>query len=73
MLCGIASWLAREVVAARRLATNHFVGYGYWIWFIPLRGGETSVGLVWDKRLVEPKGAQPFWDLFRHKVELLPS
>jgi NAD+ kinase len=24
-------------------------------------------------RLVEPKGAQPFWDLFRHKVELLPS
>ena len=24
-------------------------------------------------RLVEPAGAQPFWDLFRHKVELLPS
>jgi NAD+ kinase len=24
-------------------------------------------------RLVEPKGARPFWDLFRHKVELLPS
>jgi len=24
-------------------------------------------------RLIEPKGAQPFWDLFRHKVELLPS
>ena len=24
-------------------------------------------------RLVEPHGAQPFWDLFRHKVELLPS
>lgn len=24
-------------------------------------------------RLVEPKDAQPFWDLFRHKVELLPS
>jgi NAD+ kinase len=24
-------------------------------------------------RLVEPKGAQPFWDLLRHKVELLPS
>ena len=47
----------REVVASRRLATNHFVGYGYWIWFIPLRGGETSVGLVWDKRLVDPKGA----------------
>jgi len=24
-------------------------------------------------RLVEPNGSQPFWDLFRHKVELLPS
>jgi NAD+ kinase len=24
-------------------------------------------------RLVEPIGAQPFWDLFRRKVELLPS
>jgi NAD+ kinase len=24
-------------------------------------------------RLLEPRGAQPFWDLLRHKVELLPS
>ncbi len=24
-------------------------------------------------RLVEPRGAQPFWDLLRHKVALLPS
>ncbi len=24
-------------------------------------------------RLIEPAGSQPFWDLFRHKVELLPS
>jgi NAD+ kinase len=24
-------------------------------------------------RLVEPKGSKPFWDLVRHKVELLPS
>lgn len=24
-------------------------------------------------RLIEPVGAQPFWDLLRHKVELLPS
>jgi flavin-dependent dehydrogenase len=51
--------LVRKVVCGRRLATNHFVGYGYWIWFIPLRGGETSVGLVWDKRLVDPQGGSP--------------
>ena len=46
---------ARAVLTARRLATNHFTGWGYWIWFIPLKDGETSVGLVWDKRLVEPR------------------
>ncbi len=56
---------SRAVVAARRLATNHFTGWGYWIWFIPLRGGETSVGLVWDKRLVQPEGATPLEKLTR--------
>ena len=49
----------RSVVASRRLATNHFTGWGYWIWFIPLRGGETSVGLVWDTRLFRPEGSTP--------------
>ncbi len=49
----------RRVVASRRLSTNHFVGLGYWIWFIPLRGGETSIGIVWDKRIIDPKGATP--------------
>ena len=47
-----SSW----TVASRRLATNHFNGYGYWIWFIPLQGGETSIGAVWDTRLVQPEG-----------------
>jgi NAD+ kinase len=30
-------------------------------------------GLPRPIRLVEPAGSQPFWDLFRQKVELLPS
>jgi flavin-dependent dehydrogenase len=50
---------ARSVLASRRLATNHFNGWGFWIWFIPLKDGETSVGLVWDKRLVDPEGRTP--------------
>ncbi|MGH9365721.1 MAG: NAD(P)/FAD-dependent oxidoreductase [Thermoanaerobaculia bacterium] len=50
---------ARSVLVARRLATNHFTGWGYWIWLIPLKDGETSVGLVWDKRLVDPEGKTP--------------
>jgi flavin-dependent dehydrogenase len=56
---------ARAVLASRRLATNHFTGWGYWIWFIPLKDGETSVGLVWDKRLVQPEGATPLEKLQR--------
>ena len=55
----------RAVLSSRRLATNHFVGWGYWIWFIPLKGGETSVGLVWDTRLVQPEGANPLEKLTR--------
>jgi len=30
------------------LATNHFVGEGYWFWVIPLQG-RTSLGIVYDK------------------------
>ena len=56
---------ARAVLASRRLATNHMTGWGYWIWFIPLNGGEMSVGLVWDKRLVTPEGKTPLEKLTR--------
>jgi len=56
---------SRAVLTARRLATNHFTGWGYWIWFIPLKDGETSVGLVWDKRLLNPEGRTPWERLSR--------
>lgn len=45
--------LAGGNVSSRRLATNHYTGYGYWIWVIPLGNGETSIGVVFDKRLVD--------------------
>ncbi len=45
--------LARRSVASRRLATNHYMGFGYWVWVIPLGNGETSIGIVFDKRLVD--------------------
>jgi flavin-dependent dehydrogenase len=44
--------LASRNVGSRRLGTNHYVGRGYWVWFIPLGHGETSIGIVWDKREV---------------------
>jgi len=34
------------------LATNHFVGEGYWFWTIPLHG-KTSLGLVYDCSTVD--------------------
>jgi flavin-dependent dehydrogenase len=40
-------------ISSRRLGTNHYTGYGYWIWVIPLGNGETSVGVVFDKRLID--------------------
>lgn len=44
---------------ARRLATNHFCGWGFWCWVIPLVGGETSIGVVYDKTLITLPGATP--------------
>ena len=34
------------------LATNHFCGEGQWFWVIPLHG-KTSLGLVYDRAVVE--------------------
>ena len=36
----------------RATATNHLVGPGWWAWCIPLKGGDVSVGVVFDQRLV---------------------
>jgi len=45
--------LAAGNVGSRRLATNHYPGFGFWVWVIPLGNGETSVGVVFDRRLVD--------------------
>ena len=37
----------------RNTATNHVIGDGWWSWWIPLKGGDVSVGVVFDQRLVE--------------------
>src|SRR5262245_48325429 len=59
---------ARQNVGSRRLATNHYMGFGYWVWVIPLGNGETSVGVVFDTRLVDlPHGG----DRERREAELV--
>lgn len=48
---------ARRTKAIRFTATNHLVGYGWWAWIIPLRGGDVSIGIVFDQRLTDlPEG-----------------
>jgi flavin-dependent dehydrogenase len=38
---------------SRNTATNHITGDGWWSWWIVLKSGEVSVGVVYDERLVE--------------------
>lgn len=48
---------AMRTKAVRQTATNHLLGRGWWAWFIPLKGGDVSIGVVFDQRLVDlPEG-----------------
>lgn len=40
----------------QEFSTNHFVGYGYWIWVIPLKDGTISLGLVYDSKILFEQG-----------------
>lgn len=41
-----AAWRTMLPPGHRYKATNHLMGSGYWVWFIPLSSGSTSVGIV---------------------------
>ena len=47
--CADPAWKER-VLETRRLSTNHFMGEGYWLWFIPLANDRTSIGIVAENR-----------------------
>src|SRR5437773_3779459 len=42
---------ANDCRTAREWATNHLFGRGWWVWIIPLRGGDVSAGIVYDSRI----------------------
>lgn len=68
------SWQQRCVRPERWLSTNHLVGSGYWVWLIPLAGGEHSIGIVADAALHPLRGMNSFeraleW-LGRHQPRL---
>jgi flavin-dependent dehydrogenase len=77
--CGVAdmddvadpAWNARVRFTHRTLSTNHFCYPGYWIWFIPIGRGLTSVGVVaehanFTDAMRKPEGFQAF--LRRHRA-----
>lgn len=43
---------AAALYCIRGTATNHIIGDGWWSWWIPLKGGDMSVGIVFDQRIV---------------------
>lgn len=45
------AWNNRVKYGLRRLSTNHLMGKGYWVWLIPLKGGYTSIGIVFHEDL----------------------
>ncbi|AKJ27306.1 NAD(P)/FAD-dependent oxidoreductase [Caldimonas brevitalea] len=40
----------------RWFSTNHLMGYGYWVWMIPLVSGHTSIGIVTDEAIHPIRG-----------------
>lgn len=61
---GVKDWDGAELAAKhpawascvygiRGTATNHIIGDGWWSWWIPLKGGDVSIGVVFDQRLVD--------------------
>lgn len=63
---------ANRTFALRNTATNHLIGKGWWSWWIPLEGGDVSIGIVYDERLVDlPPGEKPI-DRLRALLETHP-
>jgi len=73
---GPESFRARIRRTTRVLSTVHFCYPGYWIWFIPIKNGVISVGVVGDPPRDEPgirspEGFREFLDRHRAVRELL--
>jgi flavin-dependent dehydrogenase len=61
------------VACARSLSTNHLTGLGYWVWVIPLPGGDVSVGVVWDERLLTLPDAGSLAEQFEAFMTSFPA
>ena len=62
---GADAWKARARHTARVLSTNHFCYRGYWIWFIPIARGITSLGVVGEVFDPSMRTEEGFWKFLR--------
>lgn len=81
---GVKDWDGRDLAekfpewssrcyGSRNTATNHIVGDGWWSWWIPLKGGDVSVGVVFDERLTKfPSGEGKVGDRLREFLSQHP-
>ena len=66
--------ISRSYVGIRGTATNHVVGDGWWAWFIALKGGDTSIGLVIDQRKAHwPEGNRTLEEKLRTFLSSHPA
>jgi hypothetical protein len=72
-------WLASRrhgksgATCARGLSTNHFTGPGWWVWVIPLPGGDVSVGVVWDERIFDLPAGESLSERFERFLRGFPA
>ncbi len=61
-----------KTASHRGLATTHVMGDGWWSWFIRLRGGDTSIGIVMDPRIASLPQEGRLVDRMRTLLETHP-
>lgn len=64
---------SRACLGMRGTATNHLMGDGWWAWLIPLKGGDVSVGVVWDPRRVDLPAGPTLGDRLRTLLTAHPA
>ncbi len=64
---------SKRANGVRYTATNHIVGLGWWSWWIPLKGGDFSVGIVYDQRITELQPGGKLGDRLREFLNVHPA
>lgn len=65
--------LSKNYVGIRGTATNHIIGDGWWAWWIALKGGDTSIGVVIDQRRAKwPAEEEPLGEKIREFLSSHP-